>query len=438
MTDDLDNYYKNYDYHTRKPVYIKVDDLDEIQRSRLLTSKSFCILPWVHLHAFPTGEAYPCCLAKMDQPLGSLRKNSMKEIWNSADLKQMRVNMMHDKPCSQCTKCYEQEENGFVSMRYSANKNHGHHITRVDETEQDGHYEDFKLTYYDIRFSNLCNLSCRTCGDIFSSNWVKEAKKYGWLKQDHPNISYAGKYEMDMWEQLQPHLDSIENVYFAGGEPLMMKEHYNLLNALIERGRTDVRLNYNTNFTELVFKKQDVLQLWNKFDVVSIGASLDASYDRGELMRKGTDWNKIVENRKRMLEICPTVDFYISATLSVMNVYNILDLHKEWTELGLIQAQDFNVNILQDPVHFRMDILPTYMKQEITELYNKHIEWLEPQDHLTRATNGFKSAITFMNAKDNSSLIGDFVKRADEMDRFRNEGFFSVFPELERLRSYVK
>lgn len=437
MTDKLDKYYTNYNYHTRKPVYVEVEDLTEVQRERLLTSESFCILPWVHLHAFPTGEAYPCCLAKMDEPLGTLRESTMEEIWNSNNLKQMRLNMLEDKPCSQCTKCYEQEQNGFVSMRYSANKNHGHHVARADATNADGSLDEFKLTYYDIRFSNLCNLSCRTCGDIFSSNWVKEAKKYGWLKQDHPNVSYAGKYEMDMWEQLQPHLDSIENVYFAGGEPLMMKEHYNLLNALIDRGKTNVRLNYNTNFTELLFKQQDVLDLWNQFDGVSIGASLDASYERGELMRRGGSWKRIVENRQRMLEKCPGVDFFVSLTLSVMNVYNVLDFHREWAELGLIKPQDFNVNILQDPVRYRIDILPEHMKQELTELYTKHIEWLEPQDHLTRATNGFRSAITYMNADDKSHLIHEFVKRTDEMDRFRNESFFAVFPELEELRKYA-
>ena len=73
MTDSLDNYYKNYDYHTRKPVYVDLKDLTDTQRDRLLTSKSFCILPWVHLHAFPTGEAYPCCLARMD-PWAHLEK----------------------------------------------------------------------------------------------------------------------------------------------------------------------------------------------------------------------------------------------------------------------------------------------------------------------------------------------------------------------------
>ena len=75
-------------------------------------------------------------------------------------------------------------------------------------------------------------------------------------------------------------------------------------------------------------------------------------------------------------------------------------------------------------------------KKEVINLYNKHIEWLEPQDPLSRATQGFKSAVNYLQNTDNTKLIPEFVKRTDEMDRFRNEGFFAVFPELERLRSY--
>jgi MoaA/NifB/PqqE/SkfB family radical SAM enzyme len=258
-----------------------------------------------------------------------------------------------------------------------------------------------------------------------------------WLPQDHPNVQYAGRYEMDMWEQLEPHIDSIENIYFAGGEPLMMVEHYNLLNELLRRGRTDVRLNYNTNFTELVFKQQDVLDMWNEFDIVSIGASLDANYERGELMRKGTVWSKIVANRERMLEKCPTVDFYVSSTLSIMNSYNIVDFHREWIELGLVKPQDWNINILQDPARFRLDVLPDDMKAELVDIYNEHIAWLEPQDNLLRATQGFKSAVNYMMSTDNSKLIPEFVMRAKELDRWRNESFFSVFPELERLQDYA-
>ena len=62
-------------------------------------------------------------------------------------------------------------------------------------------------------------------------------------------LNYAGRTETDMWEQLEPHLDHVEQIYFAGGEPLMMEEHYNILEELVRRKRFDVRLIYNTNFT---------------------------------------------------------------------------------------------------------------------------------------------------------------------------------------------
>jgi organic radical activating enzyme len=314
-------------------------------------------------------------------------------------------------------------------MRNSHNKHFGHHIDKVDQ----GATPKFDIVYWDIRFSNLCNLKCRSCGDIFSSNWVQENKARGVTSKDTPNVVYAGKFKLDIWEQMQPHLDSIEQVYFAGGEPLMMEEHWLILNALIERKRFDVKLIYNTNFSKIRYKKQNVLEMWKLFDSVSVGASLDASGARGENMRKGTVWDEVEQNRKEMLEICPDVDFYISPTLSILNSYHILDFHRDWVERGLLKPQDLNVNILQSPEYYRIDALPMDMKLELVELYKQHIEWLEPQDHLTRATNGFKSAVDFMMATDNTSKLLEFRDYTNKLDLFRNENTYADFPELERL-----
>jgi hypothetical protein len=91
------------------------------------------------------------------------------------------------------------------------------------------------------------------------------------------------------------------------------------------------------------------------------------------------------------------------------------------------------VNILQSPAYYRIDVLPQEMKQKLLKKYKDHIEWLEPQDHLTRATNGFKSAIDFMMAKDNSDLIPNFIDYTNKFDLFRNENTFADFPELEPM-----
>jgi hypothetical protein len=269
---------------------------------------------------------------------------------------------------------------------------------------------------------------------VFSSNWVKEAKKMSWLSKDHPNVSYAGKHKTDAWEQLLPHIPYIEEVYFAGGEPLMMQEHYDLLNELLRQGRTDVKLVYNTNFTELEFKGTSVLDIWNEFESVSIGASLDASYERAELMRHGTQWSQTVRNREQMLRICPTVDFYVSSTLSIMNAYHMPDFHREWIDLGLVRPGDWNINILQSPEYYRIDVLPPSMKQEVVELYNSHIEYIEPLDDISRATKGYRAAVNYITRTDNTRLIPELVQKLDHLDRWRNENFWATFPELSALQ----
>ena len=429
MTDKLENYYEGWDYGSREPLKISMDELTPTEAELLIKSDVFCILPWIHLHAYPDGRAYPCCLAKYENHVGSLRENTMEEIWRDKPMQELRNNMLNEIKSEVCTKCYEQEDNGFFSMRNSSNKNFGHHIKTLDSDE-------FKIRYYDIRFSNLCNLACRSCGDVFSSNWVKEAKKMQWLKPDHPNVSYAGRYKTDAWEQLLPHIPYLEEVYFAGGEPLMMQEHYDLLKELLRQGRNDVKLVYNTNFTELVFKGDSVLPLWNEFECVSIGASLDASYERAELMRHGTVWSKVVKNREEMLKICPTVDFYVSSTLSIMNSYHLPDFHKEWIELELVRPMDWNINILQSPEYYRIDVLPEVMKEEVVQKYNDHIEYLKPLDKFSRASKGYMAAVNYITNTDNTKHISELKNKLSFLDRYRNQNFYSVFPELERLNEY--
>ena len=435
MTDKLENYYKNYNYNTRKPVYINEEDLREDQLDRLITSNNFCMIPWIHMHGFPDGRAYPCCLSEMDHPIGDLKTQTMREVWNDDLYKLMRKNMLEDKPCKECTKCYEQEASGLVSMRESTNKNFGHHIGLVDSTKPDGAYDDFKLRYYDIRFSNLCNFACRTCGSIFSSNWYNDEKKAGWNPQ-HPMVMYAGKDKDDMWEQMQEHIPHLEQIYWAGGEPLIMEEHWKVLDELVKREMFHVRLVYNTNFSATKYKGRDVFEMWKLFDCVSVGASLDGSYARGEYIRKGQDWKETVENRQRMIKICPNVDFYVSSTVSMLNVLHISDFHREWVELGLLRPMDWNINILQHPSRYRVDVLPRHLKEQARSKIEEHIEWLKPLDSLTRATTGYQGIINFMMQQDNSSQLPDFFRTNNLIDQVRQEDFFAVFPELQDLKQY--
>jgi hypothetical protein len=166
-----------------------------------------------------------------------------------------------------------------------------------------------------------------------------------------------------------------------------------------------------------------------------------------------------------------------------MNVLHVLDFHKEWTELGLIQAKDWNINLCQSPEWYRPNIFPDWFKEKhIKPKYEDHIAWLESQDTLQRATNGFKSLLSFIMSDSNSrdieiheqeynfakgigwpswedfnsgkrtgivdtdieidnfvlkikdtKKLTEFKKRLVEIDKIRNENFWQVFPELEIL-----
>jgi hypothetical protein len=205
------------------------------------------------------------------------------------------------------------------------------------------------------------------------------------------------------------------------------------LKELDKRKMYHVRLIYNTNFSRTTFKDIDVFELWNKFDSVSIGASLDAEGARAELMRKGTVWDETVANRKRMMQVCPGVDFYISSTVGLINSLHVTDFHRNWVEQGLIKPQDFNFNLLQHPVWQRMDILPLEYKEQVKEKYENHVKWLKYQDPLTRATKGYESAINWMMAKDNQKHLDLFFANTRKYDKIRNEDTLEVFPEWREL-----
>jgi len=465
-----------YDYNSSEPVHVSLSDLTQRQRFLLSESKVFCILPWIHIHTYPTGETYPCCLSEMTHSVGNSKDSTLKQIINEDDMCLLRSNMLSEQPSKVCGRCYEQEKSGFFSGRNSANKHHGHHIDRVnDRIFHDGKLSEFKMTYWDIRFSNLCNLKCRTCGDIFSSQWHNDQSEinmrsfwdnvrgddwpidpprskpdYGALQENikieladtfgneimkhikhykSPSLNTAGRYNGDMLEQVLEHIDDVEQIYFAGGEPLIMDEHYYILEELEKRKRFDVRLIYNTNFTRVNLKDRLVFDYWKKFDSVSVGASLDGMDKYAEYIRKGTKWADVVHNRKRMIEICPNVDFYISPALSALNALHIVDFHRDWVNKGFIKPQDLNITILQDPKHYRIDIFPDFYKDMIREKYKKHLEWLMPQDDLQRATNGFISAINYLDNNDNVGM-DTFWKKTEQLDAIRDEHILDYIPEF--------
>jgi radical SAM protein with 4Fe4S-binding SPASM domain len=423
-----------YNWKDRIPNSIKIEHLTADEKYKLIDSDVFCILPWVHLSVEPNGSVLPCCIGKT--PIGNSKKNSLIEIWNDTPMTTLRKAMLENVPSAGCKDCYELESVGFASLRNGCNKTYGHHIKKIKSTSADGNLSKMKLYYWDVRFSNICNLKCRMCSTTYSSRWHEDDVKLNNRKLSYKPIQFAGSHKDDLWEQIQEHLPYVEHVYFAGGEPLMMEEHNRILKLLIKLNNTKVHLTYATNLTELTFKNQSVLELWKHFSTVSVNASLDDMGDRASVIRSGTDWAQVEQNIRDLKRECPHVDFMISPTISVMNIWNICKFHRYMVDRELIEPKDFNINILQGPQEYRIDILPTDIKLKLKQEIEQHLEWLRPLDLLQRATTGFESVINYMIATDNTALLPKFWKTADSLDLIRSENLIGVVPELKSIEQY--
>lgn len=402
-----------------------------MDKEDLLQSPGFCMLPWVHIYALSNGDAYPCCMMDYSDPYGSIKNSSIEEYWNSSRMMSLRSSMMGGKKSSDCKRCHIIEDTGGYSSRQVANKKYSKYIDLVDVTNKDGHSSKMAIKYLDLRFSNICNFKCRTCGPEQSSHWYSDYNKLE--GSNYSDIKTLFIDDNELWDNLNKILPNIDDIYFAGGEPLIMPEHYYILDYLIENGRTDVPLGYNTNLSKMDYGKKSIYEYWNQFDSVYVGASLDGSGKRAEYIRSGTKWDKIVKNRKELIEKCPDVTMVISPTVSIYNAWHIIDFYLEWVDLGLIHTGGFMVNPLHWPAKMSVTVLPAELKKEITEKYRSKYHLFSDQQHVV---DGFESIINYMNSRDDSHLIPEFLESTEKLDVLREESFFEVFPELESLGQY--
>jgi MoaA/NifB/PqqE/SkfB family radical SAM enzyme len=408
-------------------------------------SPTFCILPWIHLNTWPNGNVYPCCLTDWREDIGNMKDNTLEELWNGDIMKEIRRFMLEGKKHHSCRKCFQQEDYGLDSTRESSNRHYEHHIdTITNNTTPDGYNNDFKLLYWDFRFSNLCNFKCRMCGSFLSSKWYEdEVKIFGGsvLPQAIINVDDYSKKGIKFY--LDKFIDEVEEIYFAGGEPLLMDEHYYILEELTKKKNFDVRLRYNTNLGFLKFKKWDNLELWKPFKErsdlnVNIFASIDAYGPRAEYSRKGTKWPTIENNIKRLIEA--GFNFHISCTTNIFNVFHVPDLVDEMIRIGVPYYSIQLNNVLTNPNYYHINILPKELKDKVTEKYNKHLDSME--SHIRdEFIPKYESIFNFMNEEvdgDVEEIRVAFKELTVKLDKGREENFEEVFPELKEWFNSIR
>ncbi len=376
--------------------------------------KPYCLMPWIHLHIGDDGIAKACCVANI--PFGNINKQEVKEIWDSKAIQSLRSTFKAGKIDKRCANCYKLEESGATSIRQETHK-------KFKDTPLN--FETPTPIYFDIRFSNVCNLKCRSCWHGASSSWFEDAKKLRTNKGQKAIIKNITDFDRFI-SKSGPYLLHAQEFYFAGGEPLVMEEHYRLLKWLIKNEVTKIKLRYNTNFTLLKYKGESILDLWRKFENIQIMASLDAQGETASYIRTNSNWESIVSNFKQAKKLSH-LQLEIAPTISVLNVELLPELIQTCLHEDLISEEDIYINLLERPIHYNIQIIPLRLKERVS----KKLSIFQQEISSIKLISQIDEIIRYMNAKDQSKHWPKFISQNKQLDDLRNETLPSDYYEFD-------
>ena len=397
---------------------------------------TFCVLPWISLEASPVGTVRPCCLAmdEIEDKNGDkykLANTSLIEIQNSQAMQTLREDFLAGKKPQNCRRCWNEERSGRTSKRMHTLDRLKHMIDENVSWSTDA----MPLMFLDLKLGNICNLKCRICGSWSSSQFAAEEIKFN--KKEETRGSFAYKMLKDgawpresaeFWDDLDQHLDNIRYIEFTGGEPFMIKEHFQLLQKLVDTGRAgQVEIHYNTNGTQY---PEEGEAIWKHFKHVEIALSIDDVEGRFEYQRSNALWSEVVANTERFRQLRSrnnNITLQACCTINVFNVY-YLETVANW----LVQQQfDFIYwNMMHDAYYFSISTLPEAAKAAITE----RLTTANVPDKILKE---FVSAAEFMNR--GTSLDGQLLRmNLLDLDRKRQQNLADIEPEFAALIDYVK
>jgi len=362
--------------------------------------------------------------------MGNTKDMTLNEAFNSDYMKGLRLDMLNERKHEICNFCYAHEDAGPHSFRRYSIEHFGKYFDEsMAMTHEDGAVDEMRMRYFDIRFSNICNFKCRSCGSEFSSQWALEDKKT-W-NPDGPIIMHVDNEEGGILQEILEQVEYIDIAYFAGGEPLITPEHYVILEELIRLGKTDTVLRYNTNASTVSYKDKDIFDLWKHFDKVELSCSIDHFGQRAEMMRHGTDWGRVERNLKTFRSL-DYVSFQMNTVLSIMNYYTLHEFYEYMNGVGLFDYdKDFynSLYLAANPKHYCAQALPKHMKEIAANKLLAGYKGDRAVDQL------IKSGTEFAALNDTwDDVKKDFFHMTYRLNKLRGEDFFKVFPELAELQ----
>jgi len=430
-------------------------------------SKTFCPLPWIHLATRPNGDVRVCCtanasgaglidkkeegLVKQDGAAMNLQHHTIEQVWNSQQMKNTRLQMLRGEIPESCKKCFVEESNGIDSKRiWETNvwKERLDIESIVKQTKDDGSLP-VNIPYFDLRLGNLCQLKCIMCSPHDSSSWIKDWKqqypKYKTieLKQDQAwdiNFDYTWYKKGSFLETMRNQAESIKELYFAGGEPLLIPEHYNILEFMVESNNAkNCILRYNSNGLVISDK---LLALWEKFKHVKFNFSVDAYGDKNDYIRYPSKWADVEKNLYLLDNSSENVTVNLACAVQTLNVLYLdelaqwkLDANFKKINLAPYGAGIIGLHLVYLPSYLNIRVLPNYVKTLAADRITKFIDTIKTDEFETNSygKQRWQGIINYMMEEDWSNKLKSMKQYLETCDSTRGTNFRKTFMELSSL-----
>jgi MoaA/NifB/PqqE/SkfB family radical SAM enzyme len=309
----------------------------------------------------------------------------------------------------------------------------------------------FEIPTMELKLNNLCNLKCRMCHPGDSTSWNDWAEVKDFYKKENNIIfdlveennlerkPFLDKFQDNpaWWASLEKLLPYFRRVEFAGGEPLMDPQHYNILDMLAPYGH-QIEIKYATNLSMLGKGDRNIYEYWPKFRSIAVNVSVDGYKNSYEYIRGNAKWDTLIQNIKEVQKISNISRIVGAMTVQVSNIMDMDKLVEYFLDdLGII----FHTHRVSYPQLLSIQTLPNDLKIEvINRLRNisnrvDNFKLVKQRPELLKYTrNQIEYNINFIQTKDLSSLWKDTVEFNKRLDLTRNQSFIDVTPEF---KSYV-
>lgn len=288
---------------------------------------TLCMAPWTHTYLSPQTERRMCCASRepaqnfqqyIDTGAGTGKyiPITLQDHWNSDHMKSVRRRMMAGETLPECEVCNDKLLNTSVYRSYFDSLFAPKYYDQIWSTTDETGYTTMKPVSWDYRFSNLCNFKCRMCGDMLSSSWESEQLQHNMVDWNNPKNFWMKpevrkeisafqdtEIEAEFARAVEEH--KVEEIYWAGGEPLMYEQHWRYMKRIIELGDgQNVYARYNTNLSRIEYRGirlySDILLRLRDWQIC---ASIDGTGAIGEYIRSGLRYDSWLTNFSKGVEI---------------------------------------------------------------------------------------------------------------------------------------